>query len=357
MFPFRHIFTSFIPYQSGRSIVNNPNAILLDTNENPFPHDGKNRYPDPYHAELSDYIAHTKSSQFSVKISKNNIVLGNGSDELIDLLIRLFCEPTLDSICISSPTFGMYGVSAKINNVKILDIPLKESFELDIKKVLSSLSLQNEKQQPKLLFLCHPNNPTGNTIPETILIEIFEATKNTKTMVVIDEAYIDYCTEESTLKYLKKYPHIIVLHTFSKMWGLAGCRVGCMIAHPEVIEKIKAIKSPYNVSTLNANAVKQQINQKEKLFQERNEILSQKFWMESQLQKQECIKEVYPSKTNFLLVRFNNNSLKVYNRLLNHDIIIRNFSSVQSLENCLRITLGTDEENKTLLSFIQQYTD
>lgn len=351
-FPFRKNFENFKPYQSARGTMQIKNAMLLDANENPFDHQGKNRYPDPMHSQLCDYIANIKSSQFSVDISEKNIILGNGSDELIDLLIRLFVEPKEESIAYCSPTFTMYKSYADINNVKIIDIPMIEThrdFEIDSEQLF-------ENKNIKLLFLCTPNNPTGNTIPEKKLIEIFEFYKNSNTIIVIDEAYIDYCSETSSLKFLKKYQNIIILHTFSKMWGLAGCRVGCAIAHSEIISKLMSIKPIYNVSILNAQAVKNQIDIKEKIYQQRNEIISQRFLLQSELEKNKTlmkIEKIFPSQANFLLVKFIENPEKIYQKLIQNNIIVRNFHSYKYLKNCMRITVGTHEENKKLIEILR----
>ncbi len=351
MFPFRKIFENFKPYQSARGTMQMKNAMFLDANENPFDHQGKNRYPDPMHSELCDYIANIKTSQFSVEITEKNIVLGNGSDELIDLLIRLFVEPKEEAIAYFSPTFTMYKAYANINNVKIIDIPMRETdndFEIDCERLF--------EEKIKLLFLCTPNNPTGNNIPEKKLIEIFEFYKNSNTLIVVDEAYIDYCSEKSVIKYQKKYKNIIVLHTFSKMWGLAGCRVGCMIADSEIVFQLSAIKPVYNVSILNAQAVKNQIDIKEKIYQQRNEIISQRFFLHSELEKNKDlmkIEKIFSSQANFLLIKFKENPEKIYEKFVQNNLIVRNFHSYKYLTNCIRITVGTNEENKKVIEILK----
>ncbi len=350
---------TFKPYSSARDefvAESETNYSFLDANENPFENEGKNRYPSTDHPDLCDRIAEVKMMQFSCPINKENIALGNGSDELIDLLIRIFCEPKKDSICISSPTFGMYTVSANINEIKVVDIPLvtenhntstgsvSDCFVLDDQKILENSDAKNSK----ILFLCHPNNPTGNTIPEEKILNILE---NFPGMVVIDEAYIDFCSEESTLKFLNKYPRLIVLQTFSKMWGLAGTRLGMAFAHPETINMIKAIKAPYNVNILTAEAGLQALNNKEKKYQQRNALVSERFYLESKLAKCKIIQKIYPSKCNSVLVKIidSEEADHVYNELKNNNIIVRNFSQKKFLENCIRISVGRPEENKKVI--------
>lgn len=363
--------TKFTPYSSARDEFVAETGItysFLDANENPFENEGKNRYPSTYHPELCDRIAEVKKMQFSCPIERENIALGNGSDEIIDLLIRIFCEPKKDSICISSPTFGMYTVSASINEVEVIDIPLitekvaktetpenSVDFTLDVQKILKN----KQAKKSKILFLCHPNNPTGNTIPEEKILEILE---NFAGMVVVDEAYIDFCSEESTLKFLEKYPRLIVIQTFSKMWGLAGTRLGMAFAHTETIQMIRSVKAPYNVNILTVNAALQALNRKEKKYQQRNALISERFYLESELKKCTIIQKIYPSKCNSLLVKIRedgkyeeagHNADYVYNELHNHNIIVRNFSQKKFLENCIRISVGLPEENKKVIQILR----
>ncbi len=353
---FRKHLLDFTPYKSARDefVSSGEKYLFLDANENPFENDGKNRYPSVMHDEIREKIIEAKISQFSCNLKLENLLLGNGSDEIIDLLIRIFCEPRQDSICISSPTFGMYSVSASVNDVNVLDISLNsETFELDenvMQKIL--LADKTPENNIKLLFLCHPNNPTGNVISEKNIVNILE---NFSGMVVIDEAYIDFASEHSTLKFLQKYPNLIVLQTFSKMWGLAGVRCGKVFAHPKVIEMLQAVKDPYNVNVLTARAVNDALNFKEKVYQERNVLVAQKFYLEEEFKKIALIKKVYPSACNSILVKIDENYSvdDVYEKLNQSGIVVRNFGNKQFLENCLRVSIGLPEENMKVVEMMK----
>lgn len=343
---------TFSPYSSARDefvAETETSYAFLDANENPFENDGKNRYPSTDHPELCDRIAEVKKMQFSCPVDRENIALGNGSDELIDLLIRIFCEPKKDSICISSPTFGMYTVSASINEISVVDIPLDGKYHLQDQKILE----HPQAKKSKILFLCHPNNPTGNSIPEEKIRNILE---NFPGMVVVDEAYIDFCSEESTLKFVEEFPRLIVLQTFSKMWGLAGTRCGMAFGHPESIRMIKSVKAPYNVNILTANAALEALNRKEKKYQQRNALISERFYLESELEKCALIQKIFPSKCNSLLVKIRDgeDADHVYNELHNANVIVRNFSQKKFLENCIRISIGLPEENKKVLEILRE---
>ncbi len=365
-FPFRKHLQEFTAYKSARDefSAETEEYIFLDANENPFENNEKNRYPEVMHNELREKIVEVKTSQFSCNLEKNNIILGNGSDELIDLLIRIFCEPKVDSICISSPTFGMYAVSANSNNVNIIDISLNsKTFELDdivVDKILladNTDATRENQNNIKLLFLCHPNNPTGNIISEKRLVKILD---NFSGMVVVDEAYIDFSSEHSTLKFLQKYPKLIVLQTFSKMWGLAGVRCGIAFAHPEVITMLQAVKSPYNVNILTARAVNDALNNKGIIYQQRNIILAQRLYLENEcknltISKNPIFTDVYPSHCNSILVRLvpELDSDIIYEKLKNKGIVVRSFGKKQFLENCLRISVGTPEENFKVVEILK----
>ncbi len=344
MFGFRTCFQNFAPYQSGKSLFSGNAEVFLDTNENPFDN-GKNRYPSPMHTALREKIAEVKNQQFSSTISFDNILLGNGSDELIDLLVRLFCEPNQESILITPPTFGMYTVAAKLNNVETLEVWLDEDFELNLENLLAKI----EEKNPKITFLCHPNNPTGNALHIDDIEKILKTTKN---IVVVDEAYIDFCPEKSVLAWLSDFPNLVVLHTFSKMWGLAGLRCGCVMAHSEIISKLSALKMPYNVNVFTANAVIEALNEKEKIFLQRDVILAEKKKLQKAYSSLLCIQTVFSSDSNFFLLKFFD-AQKAYETLKNAGIIVRNFSSKKGLENCLRITVGTPAENVRVIEVLK----
>ncbi len=342
---------TFSPYSSARDEFSGKNEgyALLDANENPFPNDGKNRYPSTTHPELCDRIAEVKKMQFSCPIDREKIALGNGSDELIDLLVRIFCEPKKDSICISSPTFGMYTVSASINEISVVDIPLDENFELQDQKILANA----QAKKAKILFLCHPNNPTGNSIPEEKILNILE---NFPGMVVVDEAYIDFVSEKSTLKFLEKFPRLVVLQTFSKMWGLAGVRCGMAFGHTETIHMLHSVKAPYNVNILSAKAALEALDNKEKKYQQRNALVSERFYLASELEKCEAVEKVFPSDCNSVLVKIKDevSADKVYHELVHGNVIVRNFSQKKFLENCIRISVGLPEENKKAIKILRE---
>lgn len=343
MFLFRSCFAEFTPYQSGKLLFDGEAKIFLDTNENPFD-TGKNRYPSSALLSLRTQIAVQKNKQFFATLSAENIVLGNGSDELIDLLVRLFCEPKEDSILITPPTFGMYSVAAHLNQISIIEVPLSEDFSFPKDAVLDEIVDKNLK----MVFLCSPNNPTGNAISSADIISILQ----TGVLTVIDEAYIDFCSEKSLLSKLFDFPNAIFLHTFSKMWGLAGMRCGVMMAHHEIIQKIMAIKMPYNINVATEHAISTTLENADAVFLQRDVIVQERMRMPDEYKKCSCVDTVFPSDANFLLIRFVD-AKKVYSALLNAGIIVRDFSSKKRLENCLRITIGTPEENIQVLSLLQ----
>ena len=331
------------PYSSGKSEFSGKADIFLDTNENPFGDGILNRYPDPLQEKVLRELSEQK------KCSSENIVLGNGSDELIDLLVRMFCEPEKDSLVFCSPTFGMYRVAADINAVKSIDIPLDSDFQLDTEKILSFSRAENF---PKILFLCHPNNPTGNAMEQEkveLLLQEFPG------IVVIDEAYSDFCSEKSFLSRLSEFPRLVVLQTFSKLWGLAGVRLGMAFASEEIIRVFRSIKAPYNINVLTAEAAHKRLLENKKVIQERDLLLEERKKMRQELERISCVQKIFLSDANFLLVRFSEGNT-VYNILLKEGIVVRNFSQKKRLENCLRITVGTPEENEALLKVLQNFS-
>lgn len=323
------------PYSSARTEFNDQANIWLDANENPFD-TGLNRYPDPYQLELKKTIAEIKG------VASNQIFVGNGSDEATDLLFRAFCEPQVDKAFIFPPTYGMYEVSAKINNVGIVKLGLSENFELpeieDIKHKIKSTGL---------LFICSPNNPTGTIYA---LNTIKEIAANFYGLVVVDEAYIDFANSKSALTLLDSIPNLVVLQTMSKAYGLAGLRLGVAFANPEIIEVLNKIKPPYNVNTLsqlkgleilkNGAAVKKQITQ---IKLERERLITS-------LKGVKSVIRVYPSEANFILVEFEN-AESVFAALQNKGIIIRNRTS--QIKGGLRTTVGTPKQNEILLNALK----
>jgi histidinol-phosphate aminotransferase len=319
------------PYSSARDEFKGKQGIFLDANENPF---GEyNRYPDPHQTQLRKALAERKA------IDEKNIFIGNGSDEAIDLILRILCEPRKDSIIICPPTYGMYQTSADINNVKVIEVPLNDDFQPNIDSIL--------QQSAKCLFLCSPNNPTGNILEGTE-----ELIKNFKGVVVVDEAYIDFSTSRSFVNRLNEFKNLIVLQTFSKAWGLASARVGVAYADADIIKLLDKVKPPYNVSTINQKVVLEALSH-ENLFQSRlSSILEQRTILSKELSKLPFVKCVYPSDANFLLVETSHPN-EIYNYLASKNIAVRNRDTV--VKGCLRITIGSPEENTTLINELKNY--
>jgi len=324
------------PYQSARDELSDNDMILLDANENPFPV-GYNRYPDPLQRKLKDVIAKQKN------ILAENIFLGNGSDEIIDLLIRAFCNPAKDSILINIPTYGMYEVCAKINDINIVKVNLDNDFQIDLDKISANLS------GVKIIFICSPNNPTGNLIQKekiTTLLESFNG------IIAVDEAYIDFANEPSLINELSKYPNLVILQTFSKARAMAGIRLGMAFASAQIIEILTKIKYPYNISQLNQDAAIKalQYNSSNYTIQA---IISQKEWIIEQLYQLDIVAKIWPSDANFLLVKFYNHK-KVFDLLKKLKIVVRDRSNEPNCCSCLRITIGTSTENKTLIESLKK---
>ena len=319
------------PYSSARDEISGTDGIFLDANENP--NGVYNRYPDPHQAELKGVLAKVKS------VSPDNIFLGNGSDEGIDLIFRTFANPGKDKVIICPPTYGMYEVSANINDVEIVNIPLLPNFQLDKNAIFESID-----QDPtiKLIFICSPNNPTGNLISG-----IDEIVARFNGIVVVDEAYIDFSPESTKIQSIYSHNNLIVLQTLSKAWGLAGVRVGFAFAQPEIIALLNKIKAPYNISILNQQEALLKLLKTDEFEAERDEILAERERMEKELLQLPIVRKIYPSSANFLLVEIIDEN-NVYKTLVGKNIIVRNRDSV--IKNCMRITVGTKEENNSLLT-------
>ncbi|MCH7516426.1 MAG: histidinol-phosphate transaminase [Bacteroidetes bacterium] len=322
------------PYTSARDEYSGDDGVFLDANENPF---GElNRYPDPYQKELKKKLSEMKS------VPSDNIFVGNGSDEVIDLTFRIFCNPGKDKALTFSPGYGMYDVSAQINDIKFIKVPLNQSFQIDFNAVESYLN----DSALKLILVCSPNNPTGNIIDNIeLLLQKF------KGIVVIDEAYIDFSKTDSFITKIKEFPNLIVSQTFSKAWGLAASRVGTAYASDQVISLFNKVKPPYNVSGLNQKAVLKALKNYSEFEKRKSIILEQKSWLEKQLQGIPVVKKVYHSDSNFILVEVTDSD-NVYNKLIRKKVIIRNRNSL--VKNCIRITVGTPEENKKLIKELSE---
>lgn len=324
------------PYSSARHEFTGVGEVFLDANENPY-NTLVNRYPDPLQAKVKEALSKIKG------IPPDQIFLGNGSDESIDLIIRIFCEPGADEIIVLPPTYGMYEVSADIANVKVNKVPLNDFFQPEVKKILAHA---NEKT--KVLFICSPNNPTGALINKKDIIELLESFNG---IVVIDEAYIDFAQEVSCADLISKYPQLILLQTLSKAWGLAGVRLGMAIAAPEMIHFFNKVKAPYNISILTQDFVLDKLKNPTDMESQVKEIIHERERLLRELPQLNEVVHVYPTNANFILVKMKDAN-KTYFELVKHGVVVRNRSKDQGCENCLRITVGTKSENETLLKIL-----
>lgn len=320
------------PYSSARDEFSGKANIMLDANENPF-ENSINRYPDPHQGELKKVISTLK------EIPTESIFLGNGSDEAVDLLIRAFCEPGTDSILITEPTYGMYSVCAAVNNVKVINIPLNPDFNLDATRVDEIL-----QSNSKIIFLCSPNNPSGNLLDETLVLQIISGFKG---IVVVDEAYIDFAERPSMIQHLASFPNLVILQTFSKAWGMAGLRLGMAFANPFLVSILNKIKYPYNINICTQETALKRLATFNPEVQLKT-IISEREVLAQRLNQHPEVILIHPSSANFLLVRFKNPKA-VFHYLLGLGIIVRDRSSVPGCEGCLRITVGTPEENSNLI--------
>ncbi len=319
------------PYSSARDDFSGENKVFLDANENPF-NTGYNRYPDPHQKALKEKISTLKN------IPVKNIFLGNGSDEAIDLVVRAFCDPGDDKVIMCPPTYGMYEVAARINDVEVVKVPLTKSFQLDVKNLLAT--------NAKMIFVCSPNNPTGNLIKKEGIKALL---KNFRGIVILDEAYIDFSSESSMLSSLNEFSNLIILQTFSKAWGLAGIRLGMAFASEAIISTLDKIKPPYNISELTQQLALKQLEN----VARKNEVVSilreQRSKLIEKLSSAKSVLKIFPSDANFLLVKFNEPKI-IYRFLLDNGIVVRDRSSV--VDGCLRITIGTPDENQKLVELL-----
>ena len=322
-------------YSSARDEFKGTEGVFLDANENPF--GSLNRYPDPYQSELKQRLSEFKN------IPKEQIFLGNGSDEIIDLIYRIFCNPGKDNALTFTPTFGMYQVAADINNVELINLPLTHYFEINIKTLKPYL----DDNSLKLIFICSPNNPTGNSFKNENVQFILD---NFEGIVIIDEAYIDFSNSESWSQKLETHPNLIVLQTFSKAWALAAARIGIAYANKDIIQLLNKIKLPYNISELNQKAAIKALDDQSVFEANLNTILMEKRRLIKKLNEFKSVKKIFPSDANFLLMEFNDAN-KIYNDLIAQKIITRNRHNL--VNNCIRITVGTPEENQQLLACLK----
>lgn len=331
-----------VPYASARDDYQGSFGVFLDANENPLGSisaEKWNRYPDPYQTKLKAKIAEIK------RLPTNQIFLGNGSDEPIDLLFRAFCEPGVDNVIINPPTYGMYKVSADINNVATREVLLTPDFDIDVNELMKAVDAQT-----KIIFICSPNNPTGNDVT---LSKIDEVVSQFKGLVVVDEAYIDFAKRPSLIEKLAAYPNLIVLQTFSKAWGLAGLRLGMAFCSTDILSILNKIKAPYNLSGLTQRTVLESLENKESMDEMVDEILSNRTELKGLLKELSAVKKIHPSDANFLLVEIDNAGER-YQQLIEKKVIVRDRSRVVLCDNCLRITVGTKYENFKLVQALKE---
>jgi histidinol-phosphate aminotransferase len=326
------------PYSSARDDFKGNASVYLDANENPYPSDF-NRYPDPHQQKLKTKIAAIKN------IPTENIFIGNGSDEPIDLLFRAFCEPGVDNVLIPEPTYGMYTVSANINNIAIRNISLTPDFDLDVEAISKTWD-----KNTKLLFLCSPNNPSGNLLSEEKIIQLLNSFPG---LVIVDEAYIDFTKQPGFLSKISDYSNLVVLQTLSKAWGLASLRIGMCFAQTEIIQVLNKIKPPYNISGINQQLAEQALNDVARKEKNVQEIIVQREWLKTELKQLPSVRQVFPSEANFLLVKIDQAREK-YQQLIQTGVVVRDRSSVILCQDCLRITIGTPAENQQLLETLKK---
>lgn len=327
------------PYSSARDEYKGlkDNLIFLDANENPFDN-GVNRYPDPQQLELKQVISNIK------QVPVQNMLLGNGSDEVLDLLIRMFCEPNTDNVIVLPPTYGMYEVLANLNAVEIKKVELSKDFQPEVAQILKGANAQS-----KILFLCSPNNPTGNSFSNS---QVEELLKKFNGIVVIDEAYIDFSEQESWSERLRDFPNLVITQTLSKAYGMAGIRLGICYASTEIISVLNNIKPPYNINGLSQQKAIAELKLSDIVSQQIKSLLIERELLVNQLKTVSFIKNVYPSDANFILIKVDDAN-KRYDELSKKGIIIRNRTNQPLCENCLRITIGTSKENQQLISALK----
>lgn len=335
----RGCIASLSPYSTARDEYKGELGIFLDANESPY-ENGYNRYPDPHQLSLKAQISRVKG------VAVENIFIGNGSDEAIDLVFRVFCEPRVDNVVAIAPSYGMYKVAAAINDVQMREVPLGEEFELDVESVMAATD-----EHTKAIFLCSPNNPTGNSLSRErmmALVELFDG------IVVVDEAYIDFADAESLKCEIASHPNLIVLQTMSKAWAMAGLRVGLALADSRVVELLSQVKYPYNINLATMSIVSRIMEQG--IDREVAEIRRERGRLAEELSQIRFVERIYPSDANFLLVRVDDAD-RVYDHLIADGIIVRNRTRVKGCQGCLRITVGLEEENQKLIKSLKRYEE
>ena len=328
-------------YSSARDDFKKENEmklIYLDANESPFDN-GINRYPDNKHDELKKVVSGVKN------VNVNQVVFGNGTDEILDLIVRVFCNPSEDKIITLPPTYGMYDVIAKTNGVENIEIPLKSDFSIDKNEILKLSS-----KKTKILFLCSPNNPTGNSFDTNNLTDLI---KSFKGIVVVDEAYIDFSSKQSLISLIEDNNNLIITQTMSKAYGMAGIRLGMGFSSKKIIDYLNKIKPPYNINVLTEKKALEELNKIDEIEKNISIVLDQRNLLVSCLEKLDFVEKIYKSDANFLLVKVDNADLR-YNQLLEKGIVVRNRSNQPLCQNCLRITIGTKNENTSLIKTLNE---
>jgi histidinol-phosphate aminotransferase len=328
------------PYSSARDEFEDfdtADMVFLDANENPF-NNGVNRYPDPQQASVKSILAKQN------KVNPNQMLLGNGSDEVLDLIFRAFCEPKVDNVITLPPTYGMYGVLANINAVENREVLLSTDFQPQIEKIFKAID-----DNTKMIFLCSPNNPTGNSFSEESVATLLEHFNG---LIVIDEAYIDFSEKESWLQKIEQYPNLIITQTLSKAYGLAGIRLGICYASAEIISVLNKIKPPYNVNELTQKRALERLDNVKAIESEINSIISQREELLKVLLNINFVQKIYPTEANFILIKVDDAN-KRYDDLIAKGIVIRNRTTQPLCDNCLRLTIGTAEENKKLIEALK----
>lgn len=326
------------PYSSARDEFKDfsDTMVYLDANENPFKN-GINRYPDPQQKKLKSILSKQK------KVSENQILLGNGSDEVLDLLFRVFCEPNCDNIITLPPTYGMYGVLAHLNAVENREVLLSKEFQPNVDAIL-----KNVNDKTRIIFLCSPNNPTGNSFDDAAIFKILQ---NFNGLVVIDEAYIDFSKNESWLSQMSSFPNLVITQTLSKAYAMAGIRIGILYASTEIISILNKIKPPYNINTLSQEMAIRKLEQNT-LETQLKKIISEREKLIENLSTISFVQKIFPTDANFILIKVDDSN-KRYNQLIDKGIVVRNRSNQPLCENCIRITIGTKEENATVIKILK----
>lgn len=326
------------PYSCARDEFKGEASVYLDANENPY-NAPFNRYPDPLQWEVKGKIAKIKN------IPEQNIFLGNGSDEPIDLLYRAFCEPRIDNVVAIEPTYGMYKVCANINDIEYRKVLLDENFQFSADKLMAATD-----QNTKLIWICSPNNPTGNSMDKSEIIRILNSFEG---IVVLDEAYVDFNEEGTLTEELINHPNLVILQTFSKAWGSAAIRLGMAFASEEIIHILNKIKYPYNVNILTQKQALKALDNHQQVVEWVNTLLTERASLISQLEKLPLVKHIYPTDANFVLIKVDDANA-VYKYLVDKSIIVRNRSTVSLCMGCIRITVGSPQENKILIDELKQ---